>query len=328
MKEIRIGSAVSTGPGVSKGRLKTADFPDGTPIEIPVVIVRGKRPGKTVWLHGCVHGNEYCGTFIIHELVRSLDPETLSGTVVALPILNLTAFHRNQRMSPFELYGGGDLNRCFPGSLEGSLTQQIAYHVYQGLKQYADVLIDFHTAMTADVAWALYAAFPGEVGRVGEGIAKAFGYHSTLAASPDILAGSAMMVAAANGIPAFIVEAGGKGPAFRHDNVLDAAERLRNVLRHLGMLEGQVRDYGPIANFARFAWVTAPRGGLFQPSVRCADTLQVGTVLGHYFDLHGNPTGEALSPHAGTVLAIHPGPLMANGETLVHIGLEPRKPTA
>ncbi len=325
MEEIRIGSASSKAPGVAKGKLTVADFPDGTPMEIPAIVVRGASPGQTLWLHGCVHGNEYCGTFIIHELIRSLDPAAMTGNIIALPMLNITAFHKNQRMSPFELYGGGDLNRCFPGQADGSLTQQIAYHVYRHLRQHANYLVDFHTAMTPDVRWALYANIPGEVGKAGEGIARAFGFHSTLAAPPDILAGSAMMTAAKDGIPAFIVEAGGKGPAFTMETVKDGAERLRNVLRHLGILPGEVRQYGKIANFSQFAWITAPRGGLFQPAVKCDDILQKGTIVGHYFDLYGEATGVAESPHPGTVLAIHPGPLMGNGETLVHIGLDARE---
>lgn len=141
MEVIEIGSARSSGPGVAKGKLKVADLPDGLPMEIPVIIVRGARPGKTLWLHGCVHGNEYCGTFIIHELVRSLAPADLAGMVVALPILNITAFQKNQRMSPFEMYGGGDLNRCFPGQADGSLTQQIAHRVYLHLKRHANYLV-------------------------------------------------------------------------------------------------------------------------------------------------------------------------------------------
>lgn len=321
MTDIAIGSALATETGIFKGRLKVADLPDGTPMEIPIVVVRGGKPGKTLWLHGCVHGNEYCGTLIIHELLRSIDAGAMTGNVVALPVLNITAFQRGQRMSPFELYGGGDLNRCFPGQVDGSLTQQIAYHVYSHLKSHANWLVDFHTAMTPDVRWALYANAPGDIGKAGEGIARAFGFHSTLAAPMDILAGSAMMTAAKDGIPGFIVEAGGKGAAFHRDTVLDGAERLRNVLRHLGILEGEVKSYGPIANFAEFAWVTAPRGGLFQPDVACGDRLVKGAVLGRYFDLHGTPDGVAESPHAGTVLAIHPGPLMGSGETLVHIGL-------
>lgn len=325
MEVLQIGTATSRAPGVAKGFLKTADLPDGCPIQIPVVIVRGALAGPTLWLHGCVHGNEYCGTFIIHELLRSIRPSDLAGTIVALPILNLTAFEKNQRMSPFEGYGGGDLNRCFPGQAGGSLTQQIAHVIYTPLRQYASYLVDFHTAMTDDVRWALFPKLPGEVGKKAEDIARAFGLKSTLPAPPDILAGSAMMTAAKDGIPSLIVEAGGKGAAFSDEAVAEGAERLRNILRHLQMLRGAVTDYGKLWYFSNFAWVYASRGGLFQRSVRCGEHIKAGSVIGHYYDLHGTPAGEARSPHPGIVLAIHPGPVMASGETLIHIGLDPRE---
>jgi uncharacterized protein len=325
MDTIEIGTAQSKGPGVAKGRLKTGDLPDGRPIEIPVIIVRGATDGPTLWLHGCVHGAEYCGAFVLHELVRSLDPQALKGTVVALPILNLTAFQKKQRMSPFEGYNGGDLNRNFPGNATGTLTQQIAHAIYTELRQHADYLIDMHTAMTEDVRWALFANAAGEVGKKGEGMARAFGFRSTLPAPMDILAGSSMMAAAKDGIPAFIIEAGGKGPAFTDDTVRDTAERLRNVMRHLSMLEGPVTDYGKQWHFSNFAWVHSTRGGLFQRSVKCGDRVDKGMAIGQYFDLHGHPTGQAHAPESGIVLAIHPGPLMSSGETLIHIGLDPRE---
>ncbi|SLN64729.1 succinylglutamate desuccinylase/aspartoacylase family protein [Oceanibacterium hippocampi] len=325
MDEIRLGSAVSTAPGIATGKLKFADYPDGRPMETPVVIVRGAKPGKTLWVHGCVHGNEYCGTFIILKALRALDPAAMSGTVIALPALNITAFHRDQRMSPFEGYGGGDMNRCFPGDPNGSLTMQMAHHVYSNLKKHADVFLDFHTAMTSDVRWALYADMGGKVSETGRGVALAWGFHSTLATPPHLLAGSAMMTAAKDGIPGFIVESGGKGFSFTKEGVADGAERFANVMRHLGMLEGKVVDYGGIADFADFAWVTAPRGGLFIRAVNCGDALEVGTVLGHFYNIYGEPDGVAESPHKGTVLAIHPGPIMNNGATLVHIGLNPRE---
>jgi len=325
MNSIEIGTAVSKSAGLAKGFLKVGELPDGQAMRIPVVIMRGAKPGPTLWLHGCVHGNEYCGTFAIHELTRSLKPAELKGMVVALPVLNVTAFEKNQRMSPFELYGGGDLNRCFPGNPTGPLTQQMAHAIYGLLKKHANYLVDMHTAMTEDVRWALFANLPGDVGKKGEGIARAFGYRSTLPAPPDILAGSAMMTAAKDGIPSFIIEAGGKGPAFSDELVRDTAERLRNVMRHLGMLAGKVTNYGKQWHFSNFAWVHSIKGGLFQRSVKCGDVVKKGAVVGHYFDLHGRPSGEAHAPEPGIVLAIHPGPVMASGETLVHIGLDPRE---
>lgn len=325
MKEIEVGDVVSREPGIAKGRLKVGDLPDGRPVRIPAIVARGRKAGPTLWLHGCVHGDEYCGAYIIHETLRRLDVAQLAGAVVALPVLNLTAFRRKQRMSPFERMGGGDLNRCFPGKPDGGLTEQMAYAIYEPLKRHADYLIDFHTAMTEDVRWALYPDAGGEVGRKSETMARAFGLNSTLPAPMNILAGSAMMTAARDGIASYIVEMGGKGPAFTPDTVAEGAERLGNVMRKLEMLPGPARDYGRLTYFSNFAWVHAQRGGLFQRAVRCGDRIEKGQTLGRYYDLYGRPDGEAASPHPGVVLAISPGPVMANGETLVHIGLDPRE---
>lgn len=325
MRRVEVGDVVSTGPGTAKGHLKLHDMPDGRPLRTPVIVVNGARDGPVLWLHGCVHGNEYCGTYIIHEVLRGLDPASLRGAVVALPALNRTAFRARQRMSPFEGYGGGDMNRCFPGRADGSLTEQMAHAVYQPLKAQADAFIDFHTAMTEDVRWALFPDTGDGVGERSEGIARAFGLKSTLPAPTTLLRGSAMMTAAADGIAAYIVEIGGKGPAFTAAAVSEGAERLGNVLRHLDMVDGAVSDHGPLTYFSTFAWECATRGGLFRRAVKCGDRLEVGTVLGRFYDLYGRPDGEAVSRHAGIVLAIHPGPTMVNGETLVHIGLEPRE---
>ena len=325
MKEIRIGTAVSNAVGLAKGELRLADMPDGEAITIPVSILRGADGGPTLWLQGCVHGDEYCGTFIIHELLRSINHEALTGTVIALPILNITASLKHQRMSPYETMSHGDLNRCFPGKAGGSFSEQMAHAIYTHLKEHADYLIDFHTALTADVRWALFANAEGEVGKKAEGVARAFGYNSTLPAPTDILGGSALMTAAKDGIPSYIVEAGGIGQAFDTDTVTDGAERLRNVLRHLKMLAGSVTDYGPLTYFSNFAWVNAVRGGLFQATVKCGDSLEKGSVVGQLFDVFGDPVEDVLSPEPGGVLAVNAGPLMASGEVLVHIGLDPRQ---
>ncbi len=325
LKVIAIGSARSTGPGVVKGVLKIGEAPDGAALEIPVIIVRGKKDGKTLWLNGCVHGNEYCGTYVIHEFLHGLDPRKLSGTVVALPVLNKPAFQSKQRMSPYEGFHGGDLNRQFPGDPNGTQTQQMAHAIYAPLKRHADVLIDFHTAMTPDVRWALFPKAGGEVEALAEKVARAFGYRSTLPAPTDILVGSAMMTAAKDGIASYIVECGGKNRSFTDDAVSDAAERLRNVLRALGMLDGPVTDHGKLTYFSNFDWVTSSQGGLFERSVRCGDRVEKGSVIGQFYDAYGNRNGEAKAPNAGIVLAIHPGPVMAVGATLIHIGLDPRE---
>ncbi len=323
MKRIEIGTAVSEAPGRVDGMLQVGSLPDGSPMEIPIIIVRGPEDGPTVWMHGCVHGNEYCGAFSIHALARDLALQR--GTVIALPVLNITAFQRQQRMSPYEGYNGGDLNRCFPGKPGGTLTEQLAFHVFQHLKEHATHFIDVHTAFTADTRWALFAPPSGEKGEIAQGMARAFGFEHTLPTPMDRLGGSALIEAAKLGIPGLIIEAGGIGPAFSSATVADAAERYRNVLRQLGLLPGAPVDHGGLTLFSNFAWVNATRGGLFRPAVKCGQRIAKGDLVGRYYDVFGDVVEETKCPFDGVVLAIGGGPVMPNGEVLIHVGLDPRR---
>ena len=62
---IRVGTAEAARAGVSRGELRVGDTPDGEPVTIPVTIVRGAAEGPVLWINGCVHGDEFCGAFII-----------------------------------------------------------------------------------------------------------------------------------------------------------------------------------------------------------------------------------------------------------------------
>ncbi len=327
MKTIEIGSARGEPSQRVDGMLRVADLPDGQPMAIPVTIIQGAADGPVLWLHGCVHGNEYCGAYIIQTFLRALEPAKLRGSVVALPFLNLTASQRNQRMSPFEGYNVGDLNRCFPGNAAGGLTDQIGHVVWTELKRYATHLVDFHTALTSDTHWSLIAGHDGKVRTEGLGMARAFGYSPCLPTPPGTLTGSAMMTAGAAGIPTLIVEAGGIGAAFSPATVEEGAARLRNVARQLGMLEEKLVDHGKLTLLSNFAWCKSAHGGLFKPAVRCGQSIKKGAVIGAMYNTHGEKVATERAAASGVVLAVNPGPLLPQGDILVHIGLDPRPET-
>jgi predicted deacylase len=242
---------------------------------------------------------------------------------VALPILNLTAFRVHKRMSPFEGMNNGDLNRCFPGNEKGGFTERTAHVVYGALKRYATHFVDSHTAYTADTSWALYADAGGEVSKTGRLMAEAFGHEHTLPTPAGTLSGSAMMTAAADGIPSFLFEAAGIDDSFSRERVRDVAERLRNLSRAIGLLAGEVKSYGKLTTFSNFHWATSPHGGIFRPKVKCGDRIAEGDAVGTYYDLFGDERVVAKAPASGIVLAIHPGPIIPQGDVLIHIGLNP-----
>ncbi|MBI3709806.1 MAG: succinylglutamate desuccinylase/aspartoacylase family protein [Proteobacteria bacterium] len=325
MDELGVGTARAEPGARGKGKLKIGVLPDGAPLEIPVIIVRGAKPGPTLWLQGCIHGNEQCGTFLIHRFLQSLDPAQLAGAVVALPVLNLTAFQFNRRTSPFEIYQGGDLNRVFPGNPGGTFTEQMAHAIFTELSRVATHMVDFHTAHLKETRWALFTNLEGEVGKKAETMARAWGYVATFPAPRTKLTTAAYMQAAIQkGIPGLIVECGGKGPAFDDEAVADGAERLRNVARSIGLIDGPVTRHNGVHFVSDFAWVRSRRGGLFRNSVMPGDRIAKGDEIGRIYDIFGALREKVRAPHGGIVLTISPGPTLVSGDTLIHIGLEPR----
>src|SRR5215213_10019634 len=81
---------------------------------LPALVVKGTTPGPILLVTAGLHGDEFEGMVAIPRFVRSLDPRTLAGTVVGLPICNPLAFESQSRQSP-PAVDGKNLAREFPG---------------------------------------------------------------------------------------------------------------------------------------------------------------------------------------------------------------------
>src|SRR3954452_2492374 len=72
-------------------------------IRVPLCVVRGQRPGKTIVAIGGTHGDEYEGPVGLKNLVTSLDPAAVvAGRLICIPVLNVPAFQAAQRESPLD----------------------------------------------------------------------------------------------------------------------------------------------------------------------------------------------------------------------------------
>ena len=99
-------------------------------VKLPIHVISGVRPGPTVLVQGAAHGNEIAGSVGILNLLDNLDPKDLSGTVIAVPVLNILGFEMGVRLSPAD---GKDILACFPGNIDGSITEQISYHYFNNI---------------------------------------------------------------------------------------------------------------------------------------------------------------------------------------------------
>src|ERR1700758_4079191 len=122
--------------------LNTYELPTKTKIEIPIYVFRSKHEGPTVLLSAGMHGDEINGIEVIRKIITRKEVQNLlCGTLIAIPVMNTVSFLYQSR----DLPDGRDLNRCFPGTKNGSLGSRIAYDLMKEIIPLIDVGIDFHT---------------------------------------------------------------------------------------------------------------------------------------------------------------------------------------
>ena len=122
--------------------LNTYELPTKTKIEIPIHVFRSKQAGPTVLLSAGMHGDEINGIEVLRKIITRKEIQSLlRGTLIAIPVMNTVSFLYQSR----DLPDGRDLNRCFPGTKNGSLGSRIAYDLMKEIIPLIDVGIDFHT---------------------------------------------------------------------------------------------------------------------------------------------------------------------------------------
>src|SRR4051812_8134749 len=95
-------------------------------IQIPVTVMRGANAGPTCFVVAAIHGDEINGADIVRRLIFDIDQEKLSGTLIAIPVVNIPGFLMQTRHLPYNR----DLNRFFPGKKKGNNAERIAYKIF------------------------------------------------------------------------------------------------------------------------------------------------------------------------------------------------------
>ncbi len=83
-----------------------------TPLSIPIIIQRAKKPGPVILFSAGIHGDEVNGVEIVRQIITRKYNIPDSGMTICLPVVNVFGFLNQERKFP----DGRDLNRSFPGS--------------------------------------------------------------------------------------------------------------------------------------------------------------------------------------------------------------------
>ena len=294
-------------------------------LEHPAFVAHGEAgDGPKLSLIGGIHGCEYSSIAAVTRFMNELDTSRLKGTITAVPVVSMKSFTER---SPFVVpVDGKNLNRCFPGSYDGTYTDVLARSIYETLIEPADVLIDLHGGDQVEALepFAVYEASRAE--EQAHAIATAFNLPYVVREEPkaDGLGGMTTSAAAQAGIPGVIAEAGGRGLLEASATALLVAG-VHNALRTLGMLDGEPapRPAGQ-RQIGSFVWLRSPESGWWDWTVAAGDEVTAGQALGRISDLTGDVREEIVAPQDGVVLFITASPAVVTDGILLGLGTDLR----
>ena len=110
----------------------------------PVIVINGADDGPCLWIDGVIHGDEPEGTLMCHLLRREVDPATLAGSLVLVPVMNTAAYEAGRRGNPLDTFSY-DMNRIYPGRPNGYLSERVAHAHKEWLVEVADMNIAVHS---------------------------------------------------------------------------------------------------------------------------------------------------------------------------------------
>ena len=293
------------------GYLETAQSRSGMRLDIPVHLIAGAQPGPTLMLQGAIHGGEIIGSIAILDFVAAADPKAIRGNVIAAPVVNRAGFEMGTRGSSVD---DKDISRLFPGKADGSVSDQTAYIYFNECIAQADVLIDFHAgARTAYERYVLFTAEydPNNLNLMEQRRRKlvvAFGLDQAAYFPPGTFGSGASKVAIeeANTLQITLEFGGGTGwHKNGEDNVRDANRGIWNILKAMGMIDGELEADGPLCTVYEAGvviWKPAV-DGLFIRDAQFKDELKAGDVYGRLVDPYtGELLAEMPTPKDGIVI--------------------------
>ncbi len=304
------------GEHILPGERKTVDIHvaptfSNDDLSVEIKVVRGMRPGPTLFVCAAIHGDEINGVEIIRRVLRAVDPRRLSGTLLAVPIVNVYGFNTHSRYLP----DGRDLNRSFPGSPSGSLTGRLADTFMQEVVRKCTHGIDLHTGGRHR------SNFPQIRAELRDPVIRqmsdAFG--APIIIDSTLRDGSLRECATEFGVPVILYES---CEALRFDEVYIRAgvKGVLNVMRHIGMLRKSraKQPKKPIVSKTT-QWVRSPASGVHRVLVPLGGQVEKGQVIGIVADPLGEDETEVKAPISGIVIGRSNLPTVYEGDALFHI---------
>ena len=315
---------VSAAPGEIASGFIPVPQKDGVGSAIPITIINGTRPGKVLALVAGVHGYEYPPILSLYRLKDLIAPRDLAGSVVLVYIANLPSFQK--RLIYYNPFDWKNLNRVFPGSPDGTLSQRTAFILTEEVIKKCGALVDLHCgdgneALIPYSYWMVSGQ--KEIDDLTRSMTLAFGLRHIIideTRSKDFteskyLGNTAILL----GKPAITTESGYLGKT-DEESIGRNVRGVLNLMRFFKMIDGSPAVVEDPVWIDRYEVVNSPADGLFFPETEMGHHVRKGERVGTVTDYFGRVQAVVRAPFSGMILYIINTPPANKGEPLFEVG--------
>jgi len=278
-------------------------------VRIPYWQIESGAEGPRLLITCAQHSNEVQGSEAMRRFVPIAARELKKGAISIVPFCNKPALWKRRphiSTTPERPYGddaGHNMNRTWPGKVDGNDTERLSAAIYKALGEQATHNIDIH-------CWERFTAAASlprkdkpasmELARVSAILfAQPRDVGSTAGKSPSTIGA----LFNDSGRPSLTFELSGQYIIYERE-VRWGLRAVMNVVRFLGMIVGEPEPpERPIVwlDNAEQVKVLAPHNGLFARAagMLTADPVQEGQVIGTLFSDDDLTTTEIKSPISG-----------------------------
>ncbi|MFK8078663.1 MAG: succinylglutamate desuccinylase/aspartoacylase family protein [Granulosicoccus sp.] len=282
-------------------------------MSLPVHVIHGRKEGPVVFISAAIHGDELNGVEIIRRVLSTKLLNRISGTVLAIPVVNAYGLAQQSRYLPDRR----DLNRSFPGSESGSLASRLAHLFMEQIVSRCSVGIDFHTGSGHRTNLPqIRADLTDEKTLL---MARSFGVPVILNSS--LRDGSLRASACELGTRVLLYEAG-EALRFNELAIRAGVSGVFSVLRSLQMLRPSARQTENhrepyVALNSR--WERAPESGILRTRATMGTSVARNDVLGYIHDPATNDQVPITARSAGIIIGRLELPVVHEGDAVYHI---------
>lgn len=314
MSIIELDQIVRQSGNRTDGFINIAQKADYTWFQIPVILLEGNRPGPTLLLEACTHGDEQEGTEAILSLANELAHGDFAGTIVSVPALNTEAFSQFSRSS---ITDGANMNRIYPGNKTSYITNRIAAVYTERVMKKADFAISFHGGGQVLHLEPIVSYRPNTpLEKVTREMAEAYNVRYVWnPGSVPFRSVTASSAFTANGVPSITAECGSQCSRLydREKNIMIHVNGVKNVMAYLKMTPPvQVERVEQLT--VELHYLHSHHGGIHKIVKKENEVVKEGEVLTYIEDLFGNVIEEIKAPFDGVVNGFWSVPVIRPGD--------------